>query len=129
MMGWGRCAAMIGTSAFIMFFLMYQLIYTLDHATLSVNRLIASLVMACVIKRSGERGEATLPARQAVVTPDMEPKIREAVQQGRDPHGTRGARAPAAAERRLSPFEVGAAIHPRLYLMCLVWTRSEVYSG
>jgi hypothetical protein len=67
-------------SAFIMFFLMYQLIYTLDHATLSVNRLIASLVMACVIKRSGERGEATLPARPAVVTPDMEPKIREAVQ-------------------------------------------------
>ena len=48
-MGWGRFAAMIGTSAAIMFFLMYQLIYSLDHATFSMNRLIASLVMACVM--------------------------------------------------------------------------------
>ncbi|MHB0859028.1 MAG: DUF305 domain-containing protein [Anaerolineae bacterium] len=48
-MSWGRFAAMIATSTFIMFFLMYQLIYTLDHATFSVNRLVASLVMGCVM--------------------------------------------------------------------------------
>ena len=46
---WGRFAAMIGTSAASMFFLMYQLVYSLGHATFSVNRLIASLVMACVM--------------------------------------------------------------------------------
>jgi len=45
-MSWGRFAAMIGTSTFIMFFLMYQLVYTFDHATFSLNRLLASLVMA-----------------------------------------------------------------------------------
>lgn len=51
MMGtsWGRFAAMIATSTFIMFFLMYQLIYSLDHATFSLNRLTASLVMGCVM--------------------------------------------------------------------------------
>lgn len=51
MMGasWGRFAAMIATSTFIMFFLMYQLIYSLDHATFSVNRLVASLLMGCVM--------------------------------------------------------------------------------
>lgn len=48
-MGWGKFAAMIATSTFIMFFLMYQLIYTVDHATFSVNRLMASLVMGCVM--------------------------------------------------------------------------------
>lgn len=32
------------------------------------------------IARSGPRGTTTLPARPAVVTPDMEPQIREAVQ-------------------------------------------------
>jgi len=48
-MGWGRFAAMIATSTFIMFFLMYQLIYTIDHATFSVNRLIAALVMGAVM--------------------------------------------------------------------------------
>jgi hypothetical protein len=32
------------------------------------------------IDRNGRRGDASLPARAAVVTPDMEPKIREAVQ-------------------------------------------------
>jgi hypothetical protein len=48
-MGWSQFAAMIATSTFIMFFLMYQLIYSLDHATLSLNRLIASLVMGCVM--------------------------------------------------------------------------------
>src|SRR5690606_17927734 len=48
-MGWGRFAAMIATSTFIMFFLMYQLVYSFDHATFSVNRLVASLVMGCVM--------------------------------------------------------------------------------
>ena len=32
------------------------------------------------IKRNGERGRRELPARPAVLTPDMEPKIRDAVQ-------------------------------------------------
>lgn len=48
-MGWGRFAGMIATSTFIMFFLMYQLIYSLDHALFSVNRLIASFLMGCVM--------------------------------------------------------------------------------
>ena len=48
-MRWRRFAAMIATSTLIMFFLMYQLIYSLDHATFSVNRLVASLVMGCVM--------------------------------------------------------------------------------
>ncbi|PSB15405.1 DUF305 domain-containing protein [filamentous cyanobacterium CCP2] len=48
-MGWNRFAAMIATSTFIMFFLMYQLIYSFDHALFSVNRLVASLVMGCVM--------------------------------------------------------------------------------
>ena len=48
-MSWGRFAGMIVTSTVIMFFLMYQLIYTLDHGLFSMNRLIASLVMGCVM--------------------------------------------------------------------------------
>lgn len=48
-MGWGRFAAMISVSVFIMFFLMYQLVYTFDHAMFSLNRLIASFVMGCVM--------------------------------------------------------------------------------
>lgn len=48
-MGWGRFSAMIVTSTVIMFFLMYQLVYTFDHVTFSVNRFVASLVMACVM--------------------------------------------------------------------------------
>jgi hypothetical protein len=48
-MSWGRLAAMIAVSICVMFFLMYQLIYSLDHATFSANRLIASLVMGCVM--------------------------------------------------------------------------------
>ena len=48
-MSWGRFAAMIAISVFIMFFLMYQLIYSLDHAMFSMNRLVASLVMGCVM--------------------------------------------------------------------------------
>lgn len=48
-MGWGRFAAMIIVSMFIMFFLMYQLVYSAEHALFSVNRLIAALVMGCVM--------------------------------------------------------------------------------
>ena len=48
-MGWGKFAAMIVASVVIMFFLMYQLVYTFDHAMFSLNRLVASLVMGCVM--------------------------------------------------------------------------------
>ncbi|HUE89441.1 MAG TPA: DUF305 domain-containing protein, partial [Vicinamibacterales bacterium] len=48
-MSWGRFAGMIATSTVIMFVLMYQLIYALDHATFSMNRMIASLLMGCVM--------------------------------------------------------------------------------
>lgn len=175
-MGWGKLAAMVGTSSVLMFLLMYQLVYEADHLTLSINRLVASVVMGAVmtavmlgymwpmyeksatrvivlvsavalglvlllvnrsqrliddtrfmkamiphhsiainnarksiiadprvraladeiiasqvreirtmqllledIERNGRRGGTALPARPAVVTPDMEPKIREAI--------------------------------------------------
>jgi hypothetical protein len=48
-MGWGRFAGMILASTIVMFFLMYQLVYSFDHATFSINRLLASLIMACVM--------------------------------------------------------------------------------
>ena len=48
-MGWGRFAAMVITSTVVMFFLMYQLVYSLDHATFSRNRLVATLVMGSVM--------------------------------------------------------------------------------
>lgn len=48
-MSWGRFILMIATSTFIMFFLMYQLVYSFDHAMLSMNRLLASLVMGAVM--------------------------------------------------------------------------------
>ena len=48
-MGWSRFAAMIASSTVIMFFLMYHLVYDTDHATFSINRLIASLAMAAVM--------------------------------------------------------------------------------
>lgn len=48
-MGWGKLAAMVATSTAIMFVLMYQLVYTADHVFFSLNRLIASLVMGCVM--------------------------------------------------------------------------------
>lgn len=48
-MGWGRFAAMIAVSTIIMFPLMYQLVYSFDHVLFSVNRLVASLVMGCVM--------------------------------------------------------------------------------
>lgn len=48
-MSWWKFAAMIGSSIVLMFFLMYQLVYSIDHATFSINRLMASLVMGCVM--------------------------------------------------------------------------------
>lgn len=48
-MSWTRFATMIATSTFIMFFLMYQLVYSFDHAMFSLNRLTATLVMGCVM--------------------------------------------------------------------------------
>ncbi|MES2902800.1 MAG: DUF305 domain-containing protein [Pseudomonadota bacterium] len=48
-MGWTRFAAMIATSTVIMFFLMYQLVYSWDHALFSLTRLISSFVMGCVM--------------------------------------------------------------------------------
>jgi hypothetical protein len=48
-MGWGRFVAMIATSTVIMFFLMYQLVYSWDHALFSLTRLVSSLVMGCVM--------------------------------------------------------------------------------
>ena len=48
-MGWGRFAAMIATSTLIMFFLMYQLVYSADHAMFSLNRLLASLIMGAIM--------------------------------------------------------------------------------
>ena len=48
-MSWVRFAVMMAVSILIMFFLMYQLIYSPDHATFSVNRLLASLVMGSVM--------------------------------------------------------------------------------
>ena len=48
-MSWGKFAAMIGASVVVMFFLMYQLVYSLDHAMFSNNRLLSSLIMGCVM--------------------------------------------------------------------------------
>jgi hypothetical protein len=48
-MGWGRFAAMIATSTLFMFFFMYQLIYSADHVTFSLTRLVSSFVMGCVM--------------------------------------------------------------------------------
>ena len=46
---WPKFVAMIATSAVIMFFLMYQLVYSFDHVMFSMNRFVASLLMACVM--------------------------------------------------------------------------------
>ena len=48
-MSWGRFAAMIAASTVIMFFLMYQLVYTADHAMFSLNRLLSALIMGAVM--------------------------------------------------------------------------------
>lgn len=46
---WAKFAAMIAVSVVVMFFLMYQLVYAFDHALFSMNRLVASLAMGCVM--------------------------------------------------------------------------------
>ena len=48
-MSWGKFAAMIAAAVVAMFFLMYQLIYSWDHATFSLNRLVSSFVMGSVM--------------------------------------------------------------------------------
>ena len=48
-MSWGRFAAMIAASTVIMFFLMYQLVYSADHAMFSLNRLLSALIMGAVM--------------------------------------------------------------------------------
>jgi hypothetical protein len=48
-MSWGRFAAMIAASTFIMFFLMYQLVYSSEHLMFSLNRLIAAFIMGSVM--------------------------------------------------------------------------------
>lgn len=46
---WGRFAAMIAASTVIIFFLMYQLVYSADHAMFSLNRLLSPLIMGAVM--------------------------------------------------------------------------------
>lgn len=48
-MSWRRLAAMTATSTLVMFFLMYQLVYSWDHALFSLTRLLSSLIMGCVM--------------------------------------------------------------------------------
>lgn len=48
-MGWGCFIAMVALSTVVMFILMYQLVYRWDDVLFSVNRLLASLIMACVM--------------------------------------------------------------------------------
>lgn len=48
-MSWGKFAAMIAVSTALMFPLMYQLIYSMDHATFSTNRLVSALVMGSLM--------------------------------------------------------------------------------
>ena len=48
-MGWGRFAAMIATSTVVMFFLMYHLVYSAEHAMFSLNRLLSALIMGAVM--------------------------------------------------------------------------------
>jgi len=45
----GRFSAMIVASTTIMFFLMYQLVYSAEHALFSLTRLVSALVMGCVM--------------------------------------------------------------------------------
>ena len=48
-MGWGRFAAMIAVSTSIMFVLMHQLVYSGEHLTFSLNRLLSALIMGAVM--------------------------------------------------------------------------------
>lgn len=76
-MGWGKFVAMIVTSTVVMFFLMYQLLYSIDHALFSLNRLMASLIMGCVMAvimlgfmwsmYEGKRTKAAIVATAAVL--------------------------------------------------------------
>ncbi len=48
-MSWSRLVSMIAVSTVIMFFLMYQLVYRVEDALFSLNRLIASLLMGFIM--------------------------------------------------------------------------------
>jgi hypothetical protein len=48
-MSWSRFAAMIAASCGIMFFLMYQLVYSAEHALFSLNRFLSALIMGGVM--------------------------------------------------------------------------------
>lgn len=48
-MSWVRFGAMIATSTVIMFFLMYQLVYSAEHVTFSLNRLLSALIMGAIM--------------------------------------------------------------------------------
>jgi hypothetical protein len=48
-MSWGRFAAMIATSVAVMFLLMYHLVYSPEHLTFSINRLVASVLMGAIM--------------------------------------------------------------------------------
>lgn len=48
-MGYGRFAAMVATSTVVMFFLMYQATYRLDHATFSQTRMWMAVVMGAAM--------------------------------------------------------------------------------
>lgn len=48
-MSWYKFFAMIGVSTLIMFFLMYQLVYSWDHVMFSINRFLSSLIMGCIM--------------------------------------------------------------------------------
>lgn len=48
-MGWARLAGMVLVSTIVMFALMYQLVYSLDHAYFSLNRFLSALIMGGVM--------------------------------------------------------------------------------
>jgi hypothetical protein len=101
-MGWGRFAGMIALSTVLMFVLMYRLVFSPDHLFFSLNCLIASLVMACVmtvimltsqvreieemrllimdLELAGERGAEPLPPGSATLTPAMADEARKALE-------------------------------------------------
>lgn len=67
---------MIVTSTIIMFVLMYQLIHSVDHATFSINRLVASLVDDAGFMKSmiPHHSIAINNARKAAIS---DPRVRE----------------------------------------------------
>jgi hypothetical protein len=48
-MGWGRLVAMVAVSTAVMFVLMYQLVYSVDHVYFSLNRLLSAIIMGGVM--------------------------------------------------------------------------------